>query len=121
MPKVISSETVGLPAGKNTFRDRHGEEAVDQEVEPFEHVADRGGDSRGVAPGAPKPCCQLWLPWPLAAPVVSCPPIRDETQISALSFCLHANSKAITFAQYRTGKASKRDGGHGESFADSGK
>jgi hypothetical protein len=39
-------------------RDRHGEEAVDHEVEPFEHVADRGGNDHACgAPGAPTPCC----------------------------------------------------------------
>jgi two-component system, cell cycle response regulator DivK len=34
---------------------------------------------------------------------------------------LHANSKAITFAQYRAGKLQKRDDHHGEPFVDSGK
>jgi two-component system, cell cycle response regulator DivK len=37
------------------------------------------------------------------------------------SFCLHANSNAITFAQYRGWEASKRDDRHGEPLAGSGK
>src|SRR6516164_3946980 len=37
---------------KEYFRDRHGEEAVDQEVEPFEHVANRGGDDHAGEPRA---------------------------------------------------------------------
>jgi len=42
----------GVAGRKEHFRDRHGEEAVDQEVEPFEHVADRGGDDHA---GEPRP------------------------------------------------------------------
>src|SRR5262249_7954449 len=37
---------------KKHFRDRHGEEAVDQEVKPFEHVANRGSDGHAGEPRA---------------------------------------------------------------------
>jgi len=44
VPKVINSDTVGLLAGTNTSAIVTREEAVDDEVEYFEPVADRRGD-----------------------------------------------------------------------------
>jgi len=45
----------------------------------------------------------------------------DNNKQRGMALSLHANSNAITFAQYWAGKASKRDDCHGEPFAGSGK
>jgi hypothetical protein len=48
---VINSDTLGSPAGKEHFRDRHGKEAVNDKVEPFQCIADRPQNNQAMHRG----------------------------------------------------------------------